>query len=143
VLWGHTFPGPEGFVDMLLASHVSGLAFRNDACHLCIHPVYGPWLGLRAVVVFDADGSDFATRKPLEDPTAPEVSLIIHDKVQQLLQGGVDQQNWGRDWRQWLEVRQLAGSCVSPEHHYSEAQILYHYTKDKAVLLKQVQEHTS
>lgn len=37
-------------------AHESGLAFLNPACHLCVHPVYGPWISLRAVVVLDAPG---------------------------------------------------------------------------------------
>lgn len=61
---GHTFPGPVGFVDLLRAAHVSGLAFHNDDCHLCIHPTVGPWFGLRAVLILDFDGSRYAGREP-------------------------------------------------------------------------------
>lgn len=37
------------------ACHVSGLAYYDtENSYLCIHPVYGPWIALRAVVVIDA-----------------------------------------------------------------------------------------
>jgi hypothetical protein len=52
----HTEPG--SFVNMMRAAQLSGLAYYSDTTHLCMHPVYGPWLALRAVAVFNVDGPD-------------------------------------------------------------------------------------
>lgn len=52
---GHTMPGQPGFVDMLSAAQCSGLAYLNNALHLCVSPTYGAWFALRAVVVLDMD----------------------------------------------------------------------------------------
>lgn len=36
------------------ACHVSGLAYYDtEISHLCMHPIFGPWIALRAVIVFD------------------------------------------------------------------------------------------
>lgn len=45
------------FVDMLRAAKASGLAYLDPTLHLCVHPLHGPWIALRAVVVLDADGA--------------------------------------------------------------------------------------
>ncbi|CAN0351537.1 unnamed protein product [Phaeothamnion confervicola] len=35
---------------------VAGLCFLDPGTHLCVHPVYGPWLAFRAVLLFDVQG---------------------------------------------------------------------------------------
>lgn len=34
-------------------SQAIGLAHLDAASHLCLHPKYGPWFSLRALLVFD------------------------------------------------------------------------------------------
>ena len=43
----------DKFVNMLRVAQLSGLAYYSSTTHLCMHPVYGPWFALRAVIVFD------------------------------------------------------------------------------------------
>ena len=82
---------------------------------LVIHPVYGPWFALRAVVVGDGE------------PIAPvEVTLpcecggsCLGAFARALLARGPEA------WRSWLEVRDACP--VGREHRYSEEQIAYHY----------------
>ncbi|MEW6270552.1 MAG: hypothetical protein AB1689_14790, partial [Thermodesulfobacteriota bacterium] len=56
---------PPRRVAMQRLAQVAGLAWLAPSM-LCVHPVYGPWIGLRAVVVLDADG-------PPGPPPAPRV----------------------------------------------------------------------
>ena len=37
------------------ATHFSGLGYLDATSYLCIHPIYGPWISLRAMIVFDID----------------------------------------------------------------------------------------
>jgi hypothetical protein len=43
----------DKFVNMLRVAQLSGLAYYSSTTHLCMHPVYGPWFALRAVVICD------------------------------------------------------------------------------------------
>ena len=53
VSWAHTVG--EGVVAMQRLAQVSGLAYLSPA-HLAVHPHFGPWIALRAVVVVDVEG---------------------------------------------------------------------------------------
>jgi methylmalonic aciduria homocystinuria type C protein len=80
--------------------------------HLVIHPIYGPWLALRAVVVIDGDPP---LRAPIPQPCCCDASC---------------EATWARaqgseDWRDWLAVRE---SCSLRTWRYSDEQALYHYS---------------
>ena len=40
------------------AAHVSGLAYLSHLTKHCLHPKFGPWVGLRAVLVVDCAGPE-------------------------------------------------------------------------------------
>lgn len=95
---------PSGFVDMLWAAQVSGLAYKNDAAHLCVHPVYGPWFALRAVVVVDVDGAAFAGQQRLAKPALdPVKETQLEEMAKQLLASS--QGSWKDQWKGWLGLR--------------------------------------
>lgn len=80
---------------------------------LVIHPIYGPWLALRAVVLVDAEPPP--VRAPIPKPCACGAAC---DAALAAARGSTD-------WRAWLAVRD---SCtLGAAHRYSEDQIRFHY----------------
>lgn len=45
--------GSGSYVALQRCAQAIGLAHLDAASHLCLHPKYGPWFSLRAVLVFD------------------------------------------------------------------------------------------
>jgi methylmalonic aciduria homocystinuria type C protein len=86
---------------------------------LVIHPVYGPWFALRAIVM--CDGSP---------PATGEVPLACRCEAPCL--DAVTRAQAGRDWRLWLAVRDACPR--GREHRYSDAQCRYHYAHDPYAL---------
>jgi methylmalonic aciduria homocystinuria type C protein len=82
-------------------------------CHLVIHPEYGPWFALRAIVVVDGEGP---VRAPIAQPCRCEASCTTSLDAAFAKPG---------EWRAWLAVRD---ACSLRAHRYSDDQILYHYT---------------
>ena len=88
--------------------------------NLLIHPTYGPWFALRAIVLttdppvvraLPAPACDCGTRCASAFARAREVHST---------------------WREWLAARDAC--CVGREHRYDDDQIEYHYTKRLALL---------
>ena len=126
VRWAH---GPPPHLPIQYLAVCSGLAAMSPA-GLCIHPRYGPWFALRAAVTVDCVG-------PAGEP--PEALLPCADCAQtcmppfdraRVVQAGRD--DLAETWRLWLAVRDACP--VGRAYRYGEAQIRYHYAKDRAVL---------
>lgn len=119
-------------------AEVADLA-RLGPAHLSIHPTYGPWIALRAVICFDlsapgdlqsrsrgpgtCDGCEAPCReafgaaregRPLAAQTPAPASLSAEKA-------------------RWLAVRNVCPAGAA--YRYGEAQILYHYDKRRDVLL--------
>jgi hypothetical protein len=110
-------------------AHVSGLAELSPS-HLSLHPRVGPWLGLRAVVVFDLPA---ATISPTAQPGLCEgcAKPCLGALAAATRAGGGPAQS---QWEHWLRVRD---SCpVGRRARYSMSQIRYHYTKDRSVIFE-------
>ncbi len=86
---------------------------------LVIHPVYGPWFALRAIVLVDEP-------PPLPRPL-PTVSCCTSDCAARL-----DVALASRDWQAWVAVRDACN--VGREYRYPDEQITYHYTKNRRLL---------
>jgi len=126
--------GGEARVSMLHAAEASGLAHVGPA-HLAVHAEHGPWLGLRAVVVVDAaplhDGPP-ASPSPCAGCAAPCVGAL--DRA--LAATGALPRGQGEiasAWRAWVAVRDACP--VGTASRYGEAQLRYHYTKDRRSLI--------
>jgi methylmalonic aciduria homocystinuria type C protein len=123
---------PPRRVAMQRLAHVSGLAWLAPSM-LAVHPVYGPWIGLRAVVVLDIDGPvgpPPAVRTPCElcaSRCAPAL-----ERAQRLPVATPATDPVPASWREWLAVRDACP--LGREHRYPEAMIRYVYTKDREVL---------
>ncbi len=116
---------PPRRVAMQRLADLSGLAPLSKTTHLNVHPTYGPWIGLRALVVVDVDGP--------RDPPAREALCVDCEStcgalVTRAINGGA--------WRDWLAVRDACPTGRA--HRYGTEQIRYHYEKDREALRRYV-----
>lgn len=138
----------EHLVSMLRAAEASGLA-RTGPAHLAVHPEHGPWFGLRALVVFDADahtatapapaaggreaGAGRTARREAADDADPcrgcSAPCVVAMERAIAASASAD---GGAAWTAWLAVRDACP--VGRDSRYSEDQILYHYTKRRSAL---------
>lgn len=98
----------------------AGLATLTPT-HLLVHPTYGPWFALRAVILV-------AGTAPATTPLAPYEcdAATLQAFEHALVAEGPE------SWRAWLAVRDACP--LGREHRYGAAQIAYHYTKNPAYL---------
>ncbi|MGE0548386.1 MAG: hypothetical protein AB7O24_02355 [Kofleriaceae bacterium] len=82
---------------------------------LVVHPIYGPWFALRAVVTLDGEPPQ---RQPIAQPCACDATCA------EALANAVATTT--PSWRAWLAVRE---TCALRAWRYSDEQIAYHYTK--------------
>ncbi len=88
--------------------------------HLLIHPTFGPWFGLRAVIL---TGGDVPPRTTASLPCRSDGGCTSALTAARASKGS---------WRAWLAVREACP--IGREHRYSDNQIGYHYTKDRSFL---------
>lgn len=116
---------PPRRVGLQKLAKASGLADLAPS-YLCVHPVFGPWIGLRAAVVLDAAG-------PAERPEPVERACDCSTGCQPALERALAADGSVEDrWKVWVAVRDACP--VGREHRYSERQIRYHYTKKRDLL---------
>lgn len=116
-------------------AEAAGLAQLSPS-HLSVHPTYGPWLALRAVVVLDVDGpevsADLAAR-PCDGCARPCMPAFDEALRAATATGAPLGAAIRDDSGAWVRVRD-----VCPEgraHRYDEGQIDYHYTKNRERLV--------
>lgn len=126
VRWAHSV-GRDMVAAQRLAE-ISGLAALGPA-NLSIHPDYGPWIALRAVVILDLPGPVEQPRIALACDACERGCLPAFQRARESWLGSASSDN---GWRLWLAVRD--GCPVGREHRYGDEQIAYHYTKDPEVL---------
>jgi cyanocobalamin reductase (cyanide-eliminating) / alkylcobalamin dealkylase len=124
VRWAHVAEG-QPLPIQRIAQEV-GLAHLSPS-HLSIHREHGPWIALRAVVLFDVDGPP-----PLPGPHDPcstcqkpcLAALGAALAITSVESGELDVK---RQWEAWLAVRD---ACPEGRgSRYGDEQIRYHYTK--------------
>ena len=90
-----------------------------SSTQLVIHPIYGPWFALRAVMLVTGD----AVSHPLL--TSPcRCDSTCHAAFSRAMSSD--------SWRAWLDVRDAC--TVGRSYRYDEDQLVYHYTKDRSRL---------
>ena len=125
-------PEPHHVAFQQLAE-VAGLAWRSPA-HLSIHPRYGSWLALRAVVVIALPGP--SGEAPGMEPVCadcatgcvPGLNKVLGTNAQ-AIPGKLDV---AACWQDWLAIRDACP--VGRQYRYSDDQIRYHYIKDRSFL---------
>jgi methylmalonic aciduria homocystinuria type C protein len=134
--WSHE--GGDRLVAMQRLAHVAGLAYLSES-HLSVHPTYGPWIGLRAALSLPVPGPE-SPAPELSHPCggcagrcwpAFEHGLEVTTGRGEG-QGPLTSEGAERDWQLWLACRDACPT--GREHRYSDAQIRYHYTKDRRQL---------
>ena len=104
-------------------AHQTGLAYLS-AGQFNIHPQFGPWFALRAVVIVSGETE---CNPPISNPSTDAIEVQSSALFNRLLESKAT-------WQEWLSLRDLYK--VGRTHRYSEAQIRYHYTRDKTVLFE-------
>ena len=124
---------PPCRVAMQRLAHLSGLAYLSPS-HLNVHATYGPWIALRAAIVIDIEGPSGPSPEPPNPcPDCERYCLPrFRDAIAAAQATPAGHTAIERHWRLWLAVRDACP--VGPSHRYGDAQIRYHYTKDREVL---------
>jgi cyanocobalamin reductase (cyanide-eliminating) / alkylcobalamin dealkylase len=112
----------ERFLPFQRIAVAAGLAALAPT-QLLIHPSYGPWLALRAIISCPGAPVFDAARASL--PCACDATCLSAFTRAQAATGP-------DAWRAWLAVRDACP--IGREHRYGESQLEYHYTKDRALL---------
>lgn len=123
-----------------LAHECFQMAYFDPVSHLSIHPEYGPWFALRALMTVECDETynndeiivhDFI-ESPLNNPLNIEQQKTVKSMMGKLLLGNAG-------WQQWVEMRDLLSTDKQrKEWRYCQDQLEYHYTKNKEILVKQL-----
>jgi methylmalonic aciduria homocystinuria type C protein len=119
IRWAHDVPAT---VAIQRAAAIAGLAYLAPS-HLCVHPEYGPWIALRAVIVLDEDAPP---RAPAIAPPC-DCARGCGPAFERAMAAGEPRstEELRARWRLWLDVRDACP--VGRVHRYSEEQILFHY----------------
>ncbi len=106
-------------------AEAAGLCWLSPA-RLSIHPEHGPWIALRAVVVVDRPGPQ-GPAPALEPPCHACESACVPalERAQQEPPASPDE-------TRFLPVREACP--LGRQHRYGEAQIRYHYGKDRGAI---------
>lgn len=128
---------PPRRVAMQRLAHVSGLAPLAPSM-LSVHPVYGPWIALRAVVVLDVDGPGGAP--PAAAPACNDCAARCTPALERAARAAAGAPDPVREhWRDWLAVRDACP--LGREHRYPDDLIRYVYTKERSVLRDAVRRY--
>ncbi|MSP72822.1 MAG: hypothetical protein EXR76_11765 [Myxococcales bacterium] len=125
------FDHTEPVVDLVGAAVAAGLLWRAPT-GLGIHPVFGPWVALRARVVFDApppnDGQPAPPCRACDTRCRPALSRLKALSSEAELR------------QRAAEFIALRVACpLGSEHRYDDDQTQYHYTKDRRLLRSTVE----
>ncbi|MEY2932624.1 MAG: hypothetical protein RL033_3373 [Pseudomonadota bacterium] len=128
--WSHA--GGAGLVAMQRLAHVAGLAYLSES-QLSVHALYGPWIGLRAAISFALPGPS-GPPPSLPHPCGscagqcrPAFARALGAASAAVTAADVEQ-----NWRLWLACRDACPTGRA--QRYDEAQIRYHYLKDRQQL---------
>ena len=119
---------PTRLIAFQRLASVSGACLLLDEIHLCVHPVFGPWFALRALLVF-------------EEPSllvTPPATLNIPINEVELVQAArcLEEAMQHKDWKLWAKIRECI--TLGREYRYEESQLIYHYSKSQKVVQERV-----
>ncbi|MBM4247354.1 MAG: hypothetical protein FJ148_26790 [Deltaproteobacteria bacterium] len=126
-----SFEPPPRRVAIQRLADAAGLAARTPSM-LCVHPTFGPWIALRAAVVFDVappDGPGAGPPRACDDCAERCAAALARARDAAPIDRG---DPVASHWRLWLAVRDACP--IGRQHRYPEAYLRYVYTKDLGVL---------
>jgi len=127
VRWSHA--GGAGLVAMQRLAQSAGLAYLAES-QLSVHPTYGPWIALRAALSFALPGPS-GPAPQLRHPCGGCGTRCrpAFERALQASQQGSEGVSVEPSWLLWLACRDACPT--GRQHRYDEAQICYHYLKDR------------
>ena len=111
-------PYDGGFLPFQRIAVAAGLGTLSTS-RLVIHPIYGPWFALRAIVLTEGVVVEAAAPTPPCTCGTPCIDAFARATAT------------GR-WQDWVAVRDACP--VGRAYRYDEPQLRYHYRKDRADL---------
>ena len=130
--------GTSGFLPIQRIAVATGRVWLGES-GLVVHPTFGPWLGLRAVITVDAAPLALAPR------VVPACVCASHcaprRRALDALLREADAALLADRHRDFLAMRDACP--VGRDHRYDEDAIAYHYTKDRAALERAIARHAS
>lgn len=120
------------YLGMQTMASLSGLAHFHQPAYLCIHPEYGPWFAMRAVITFHCiSPSDILDISPssITLPTHPPISSRLEEAI--LKAAKVAKTN-----HDWIHIRKLIckENPTWSKWEYDLDQLNFHYFHDKSCL---------
>lgn len=118
----------SGYLPLQRIAHQAGFVHLSPS-HLSIHPDHGPWVALRYLVIVDHPGL------PGPPPVAPDPCAGCDQPCVTALDlarrrgGRLEEHGVEGNWRDWVAVRDACP--VGRPARYDDAQIAYHYAKDR------------
>ena len=151
VIW--PWEGGSRLCSMQRVAICSALCYHDSETQLAIHPRFGSWVAFRAVVVLHAEPSAHGLAGTAPKPLSCLMSEAEKSAARAAMQAALrasDEANlctqlhgakgMERDVRlAWAALRDCVR--VGSQHRYTDEQLTYHYTKDKAVLEKALRAH--
>jgi methylmalonic aciduria homocystinuria type C protein len=117
--FAHERDANGGFLPIQRIAMAAGLAWLSPA-HLSVHPVYGPWISLRAVIVLDEDFP--GETRAIEDPCgACETGCAAHALPPLPAADEDPVRAVATRWREWLAPRD---ACPLGRAHRFDARMI-------------------
>ena len=136
----------DRLVSMQRVAVASALCYHDSETQLAIHPRFGAWVAFRAVVVMDAPALTAEAPAGLPCLLTQDEKAAAHEAMAAALRAS-DEANLctqlhgskGMDrevCRAWVALRDCVG--IGKDQRYSDDQLAYHYTKDRAALQRAI-----
>jgi methylmalonic aciduria homocystinuria type C protein len=128
--FAHTLP-PLAVPIQRLAETI-GLAGLSPS-HLAVHPSYGPWFSLRAVLMVDIEGPSAAPPEPLRpcagcaQPCVPALERAL------AVSAPVTAESIAEHAGEWIAIRDACP--IGRAFRYGDDQLAYHYQSDRRRIL--------
>lgn len=117
---------------------LSGMAIFHDATHMSVNRKYGPWISLRAVVIFhNVKGPE----TPLPMHEVPSLTSEMERESKEAFEEAAEYYNKksgeggtldkSKSAELWVKVRDCLTSEAQKEFRYDERQMKYHYDIDR------------
>lgn len=120
------------------AAQAAGLAYLAPS-QLCIHPAFGPWFSLRAFIALHApwraDAAPHEPNEPALMPSCPapcDCTGTCRPVLEELTSRSHTPGAVRASWRDYLRLRDACP--VGRACRFTDEQIRYHYTHDRAIL---------
>ena len=118
-------------VSVTTAAHVAGLAYYHQPLKRSVHPVLGPWVAYRAIIIFDGvDVSGMPPPPPPADPCSPEEwerAGTLQARCFELWQG---EEGSDDDWARLVEI--VKSFTTGAAQAYSDEHLRFHYQQVEA-----------